>query len=275
MSGLSDGVRERLRGSQLANTPAARRLRSAVRAWRSVDAAFADGAPEADGVLADLPAEFTALHQRCAPFTMTSVERMHALYEAVRYVSAAHIPGDVVECGVWRGGSSMLAALTLAQSGENRRLWLYDTFEGMPPPGEHDLRYTGEHAGESLDPAQRVAGASNDWAYATLDDVRSNMASAGRDDDVEFVVGKVEDTIPARAPESIALLRLDTDWYESTRHELQHLYPRLAEGGVLIIDDYGHWQGARRAVDEYFRDRPILLNRIDYTGRIAIKPPAR
>jgi len=92
---------------------------------------------------------------------------------------------------------------------------------------------------------------------------------------VEFVVGKVEDTIPARAPESIALLRLDTDWYESTRHELQHLYPRLAEGGVLIIDDYGHWQGARRAVDEYFRDRPILLNRIDYTGRIAIKPPAR
>jgi hypothetical protein len=265
VTGLADSVCERLRRSQLADTAAGRRLRSAVRGWRSVDA------PAVDTVLADLPPQFTALHERCAPYTMTSVERMYALYEAVRYVSAAQIPGDVVECGVWRGGSSMLAALTLAQLGESRQMWLYDTFEGMPPPGVHDVRYTGEAAGESLDPAQRVAGAPNDWAWATLQDVRTNMTSAGRDD-AELVVGKVEDTIPARAPEAIALLRLDTDWYESTRHELEHLYPRLAHGGVLIIDDYGHWQGARRAVDEYFRDLPILLNRIDYTGRIAVKP---
>jgi hypothetical protein len=81
----------------------------------------------------------------------------------------------------------------------------------------------------------------------------------------------VESTIPEHAPESIALLRLDTDWYESTRHELTHLYPLLVPGGVLIIDDYGHLQGARKAVDEYFRDRPILLSRTDYSGRIAVK----
>jgi hypothetical protein len=74
-------------------------------------------------------------------------------------------------------------------------------------------------------------------------------------------------------PEQIAVLRLDTDFYESTRHELRHLYPRLVHGGVLIIDDYGHWAGARKAVDEYIAEEGIrlLLNRIDYTGRIAIK----
>ena len=202
---------------------------------------------------------------------MTSVERMYALHEGLRYVTAAEIPGDVVECGVWRGGSSMLAALTLAELGVNRRLWMYDTFEGMPAPGVHDVRYSGERARESLDPAQRIAGVSNDWAWATIEDVESNMRSTGHPD-LELVVGKVEDTIPARAPDRISLLRLDTDWYESTRHELDHLYPRLSAGGVLIIDDYGHWLGARRAVDEYFQDRPILLNRIDYTGRIAVKP---
>jgi hypothetical protein len=218
-----------------------------------------------------MPPEFLSLYDRCAPFTMTSVERMYALYEAIRYVRAAEIPGDVVECGVWRGGSSMLAALTLAQLGVSRRLWLYDTFEGMPPPGLHDVRYTGERAEESLDPTQRLAGVSNDWAWATRDDVESNMRSTGHEG-LELVEGKVEETIPAHAPDTIALLRLDTDWYESTHHELEHLYPRLAPGGVLIIDDYGHWQGARRAVDAYFRERPILLNRIDYTGRIAVKP---
>ncbi len=199
---------------------------------------------------------------------------MYALYEAVRYVDAAGIEGDIVECGVWRGGSSMMAALAQAQIGLTRRMWLYDTFEGMPPPSVHDVRYSGEPAAETLDPTERVPGVSNDWAWATADDVRSNMQATGHSD-LEFVVGKVEDTIPARAPETIALLRLDTDWYESTRHELEHLYPRLAAGGVLIIDDYGHWQGARQAVDEYFRTRPILLNRIDYTGRIAVKPGAR
>jgi O-methyltransferase len=87
----------------------------------------------------------------------------------------------------------------------------------------------------------------------------------------------VEDTLPDQAPERIALLRLDTDWYASTKHELEQLYPRLAEGGVLIVDDYGHYEGARRAVDEYFRaaGEPVLLNRIDFSGRLVIKQPER
>ena len=101
--------------------------------------------------------------------------------------------------------------------------------------------------------------------------MRRTVAATGYPMDRErFVPGPVEETLPAAAPETIALLRLDTDWYESTRHELVHLFPRLRPGGVLIVDDYGHWSGAKHSVDEYFSGtgQHILLNRIDYTGRM-------
>jgi O-methyltransferase len=221
----------------------------------------------------DLEPEFVALYERCAPATMTSIERMYALYQAVRHVHAADIPGDVVECGVWRGGSSMLAALTLDSLGDRERsVWLYDTFEGMPPPADVDRSITGEHAAALLG---RPGPAGEDTrALASLEEVRANLAATGYPSDrLQFVEGKVEDTIPAVAPERISVLRLDTDWYESTRHELEHLWPRLSPGGVLIVDDYGHWQGARRAVDEFFATlEPVLLHRIDYTGRLVFKP---
>jgi O-methyltransferase len=222
---------------------------------------------------ADLEPQFIALHERCAPATMTSIERMYALYQAVRHVHAAAIPGDVVECGVWRGGSSMLAALTLDSLGDrDRRLWLYDTFEGMPPPGDVDRSLTGQHATELL--GRTDAAGDHTRAVASLDEVKANLATTGYPSDhLHFVEGMVEDTIPAVAPEEISVLRLDTDWYESTRHELRHLWPRLSPGGVLIVDDYGHWQGARRAVDEFLATvEPVLLQRIDYTGRLALKP---
>jgi len=108
--------------------------------------------------------------------------------------------------------------------------------------------------------------------YSPLEEVKRNMEATGYPPaQISYIKGKVEDTLPAEAPAQIAVLRLDTDWYESTRHELVHLYPRLSPGGVLIIDDYGYWTGARKAVDEYFRDS-LFLGRIDDTGRIAIKP---
>jgi hypothetical protein len=109
---------------------------------------------------------------------------------------------------------------------------------------------------------------------ADLADVKRNMALTGiESDQMIFVKGKVEDTIPNTIPEQIALLRLDTDWYESTKHELIHLYPKLIKKGILIIDDYGHWKGCKEAVDEYFAQHKIhlMLNRIDYTGRLAVK----
>jgi hypothetical protein len=205
---------------------------------------------------------------------MTSVERMFALYQAVEYIEAAGVPGDIVECGVWRGGSSRLAALKLrALDSFDRTLHLFDTFEGMPPPGEVDVQHsTRETAAQILNRGERLEDVNNEWAYAPLGGVRRTMSETGYPL-VRFIQGKVEETLPGSAPAQIALLRLDTDWYESTRHELEHLYPRLVDGGVLIIDDYGYWDGARKAVDEYFGEagRSILLNRIDDTGRIALK----
>jgi hypothetical protein len=219
----------------------------------------------------DLEPAFAAAYARCAPYTMTSVERMYALWQAVGHVERHAVAGDVVECGVWRGGSSMLAALALAD--RSRALWLYDTFAGMSEPTEHDVAPDGARMVDEWD---RHRGRADDpvFAFGALDEVRANMAATGYPPErVRFVAGKVEDTIPAQAPERIALLRLDTDWYASTRHELEHLWDRLSPGGVLIVDDYGHWAGAREAVDEFFAGRSDapLLARVDYTGRIGVK----
>jgi len=205
------------------------------------------------------------------PWTMTSPERIYALIQAVRYVVGASIPGAIVECGVWRGGSMAAIARTLLQAkDESRELYLFDTFEGMPTPSTQDVDYSGKQASQVL--LEDVGSRCTD---APFEHVQQLLHGTGYPvERIHFVRGKVEETIPVNAPDSIALLRLDTDWYASTKHELVHLFPRLAKGGVLIVDDYGHWKGSRQATDEYFAQNrmPILLNRIDYTGRIALKP---
>jgi O-methyltransferase len=232
-------------------------------------------APDAQVLPVDLDAAAAETIRQVRPFTMTSPERLYALIQAIRYASAAAIPGDIVECGVWRGGSMMAAARTLLECGDaNRHLYLFDTFEGMSSPSSRDVALDGTSASDLLR-SQDKADPSSAWCYATLENVRSAMSGTGYERDrIHYVKGKVEDTIPDAAPERIAVVRLDTDWYESTRHELEQLYPRLSPGGVLIIDDYGHWAGCRQAVDEYFASNNIrvLLNRVDYTGRIAVKP---
>ena len=213
------------------------------------------------------------LYRRVDSYTMTTPPRVYALVRAVEYVVARGVPGAIVECGVWRGGSMMAAALTLLRLGvTERELYLYDTFAGMPPPEEADTTRSGVRAADLL--AQEDED-SHIWAIASLPDVRAAVLSTRYPEhQIHFVEGLVEETLPATAPEEIALLRLDTDWYRSTKHELEQLYPRLAPGGVLILDDYGHWQGARRAVDEYFAESRItlLLNRVDGTARIGVKP---
>ena len=216
-----------------------------------------------------------AFLKRFDAVTMTSLERRYALLNAVRYVVRHRIPGALVECGVWRGGSMMLVAQTLRHLGAtDRHLHLFDTFEGMSKPGAEDVDFLGRSAADRMDKTAKRSGHAM-WAIASLADVQANMRQTGYpESQVHFRVGKVEDTVPGQAPDQIAVLRLDTDWYESTRHELVHLYPRVARGGVIIIDDYGYWKGARKAVDEFLASIPdaILLNRIDDTGRIAIKP---
>jgi hypothetical protein len=213
---------------------------------------------------------FLKIFNLARPFTMTGKEAMYALYEAVRYVSALGIPGDFVECGVWRGGSALVAALTFRELGDPRRLWLYDTFEGMTPPTDVDVDRDGGRAADYI--AQY--GDNGRWCYAGLQEVRETFSALGFDEQiVTFVQGDVLQTLPAICPERAAIIRLDTDWYESTRLEMELLYPRLQPGGVLIIDDYGHWEGSRLAVDEYFSNHPRpLLNRTTPAVRTAVKP---
>jgi O-methyltransferase len=207
-------------------------------------------------------------------YTSTSPERIFALSSAVKYVVANDIPGDIVECGVWRGGSMMAVARALLQLGDmTRDLYLYDTFEGMPRPTGEDVSYGGEIAIDRWETMTSADGQTT-WSNCSLEEVKAALFSVGYDNSkIHFRKGKVEETIPAYAPPTISLLRLDTDWYESTYHELVHLFPRLSPGGVIILDDYGHWLGARKATDEYIEKNKIrlLLNRIDYTGRIGVK----
>ncbi|HAZ14438.1 MAG: hypothetical protein A2X86_00075 [Bdellovibrionales bacterium GWA2_49_15] len=224
----------------------------------------------------DMEADFVEKYTNLKPYTLTSCERMYALYKAVEYIHKAQIPGDVVECGVWQGGSCMLVAQTLKQlKAEDRKIYLYDTFEGMSAPTDKDIdRASSQQVQAILDSTSKSTERFNFWAYAPLELVKKNMAAThypmGK---IQFVQGKVEDTIPGQLPKQISLLRLDTDWYESTKHELKHLYPLLSKGGVLIIDDYGHFKGAQQAVDEFFAEQGMCpyLARIDYTCRVYIK----
>ncbi len=220
----------------------------------------------------DFDPEHRAVVRRVGPYTMTTPERIESCIGAVEYVVRNRLPGAVVECGVWRGGSAMAMALTLMRLAETERpLYLFDTFEGMTAPTGADVDVTGSAAADRLATADRDESI---WAYAPLEQVRQAMLGTGYPADrIHLVAGRVEETLPAAAPEQISVLRLDTDWYESTKHCLIHLFPRLVRGGVLLLDDYGFWRGARRAVDEYIAEHslPLLLHRVDSTGRAAVK----
>jgi O-methyltransferase len=228
----------------------------------------------------DLPPHVVKIVEQVAPLSGSSVlaqpsaERFAALCNAVDYIVEHDIPGSIVECGVYKGASMMVAALELSRLGcDDRDLYLFDTFSGMPFPSERDVTITGVSAMDMWRERRTARGAGR-WAEASVEEVRRNMRSTGYNESrIHLVAGRVEETVPAFAPSEIALLRLDTDWYESTRHELIHLFPRLSVGGVLLVDDYGHWAGSREATEEYFRERNvrILLDRIDYTARIAVK----
>lgn len=212
---------------------------------------------------------FLKLYNEVKPYTMTSIERCYGLYSAVNYIVNNNIQGNFVECGVWRGGSSMVILKTLMLHGvRDRKLYMYDTYEGMSAPTQLDGREANKEWKAAV-----VSDETNSWCLSKIDEVRQNMQSTGYDASlIELIKGKVEDTIPGVLPEKIALLRLDTDWYESTKHELLHLFPLLVQNGVLVIDDYGHWEGAKKAVDEYFAgNKNVWMHRLDYTGRLIIK----
>jgi len=194
------------------------------------------------------------LYQAIRPYTMVDIWAVNSLYRSLDYVLESRIDGALVECGVWRGGCVMFMALLATLRGQtDRDIYLYDTYTGMTEPGEHDVHL------RSGDPAinewrKRQTPEGSEWCAASIEEVRRNVEATGYPvERLHFVKGPVEQTIPGVAPDRIALLRLDTDFYSSTRHELEHLYPRLGRGGVVIFDDYGTWAGQRKAVDEYRR----------------------
>lgn len=212
-----------------------------------------------------MAASLEELSQAVAPYTMTGPERRSAMMHALLNIEEWMIEGDVVECGVWMGGNIILAR-TLCPG---RICWLYDTFSGMTLPGPHDISSSGLSAVERYNERAGLP-----WAAASVGEVKDTLRKAHvyDDDYLRFVVGDVEETLKAESPDRIALLRLDTDWHASTKIELEVLYPRLSPGGVLIVDDYGHWHGAKRAVDEYFADSRPRMVYIDYTAVMMTKP---
>lgn len=225
---------------------------------------------------------FYAIHERCRPFTMADVFLNYSLYQGVRHIVSAGIDGDIVECGVWRGGSAMICALTLLQLGiSDRKIYMYDSFDfTWPGYSEHDAQIYGRDNEttaafvESVREKAMLAHTGKAPPLLSLEETRNNVISTGYPvENLIFVQGYVENTIPEQTPDNISLLRLDTDFYDSTIHELRHLYPRLSSGGPLIIDDYPTEVGATIATDEYFAEsgESILLNRIGIQGRIGVR----
>ena len=225
----------------------------------------------------DMEPDFFDAYERCKAFTMTSIERLYGLYKSIEYLCASGIPGDLAECGVWQGGSCMLMSLALLRQRDTmRRIFMYDTFDGHPrPDAEKDIDIWGNRAADEWQ-RRETNGTLREWGFASIAETRANLMSTGYPRDrLVFVEGMVERTVPEVRAERLALLRLDTDWYHSARAALHHLYPKLVPGGVLIIDDYGHYRGQREAVDAYFREIGCtpLLHRIDYSCRVMVKAP--
>lgn len=222
----------------------------------------------------DMNPEFKSIYERSRDYTQTYVANLYSLYTAINYVVKNDIPGDVVELGVWKGGSMMAAALSLMGAGDaSKNIWLYDTFTGMSEPSREDIQtFDGMDAFGKW--KKNEHGTINQWNYSPLEIVKQNMLSTDFPSDrLSFVKGPVEETIPDTLPENISILRLDMDWYNPTYHALVHLFPKLANKGVLIIDDYGWWQGCKKACDTYFEESRniMMLNRIDVGARVMVK----
>jgi O-methyltransferase len=189
--------------------------------------------------------------------TFTSFESLATLAICCKYIYEGNVGGDFVEAGVWRGGSSIVAKRML---GANRNYYLFDTFSGMTEPSGKDKRVGRADSDVVFRKWQDSETENvNSWDYASLDEVKKNFVKFKElDSSVRFIEGDVRVTLLKETlPAQISILRLDTDFYDSTLIELQVLWPRLVVGGILILDDYGHWDGARAAVDEYFQKYEI------------------
>ena len=208
--------------------------------------------------------------------SMVSSDRLWAVIQATKYIIKNEIEGDFIECGVWRGGCSLAMAMVLDDLKADRKIFLYDTFAGMTKPTKHDINYQENSAINKFEKTKRDND-SSDWCFASIEDVKEQFKKVGLEEKAIFIKGDVLKTLKEEnnLPKKISLLRLDTDWYESTKYEMEILFPKLQKNGVLLIDDYGHWKGSRKAVDEYLTKYDLiyrcLMWKTDYTGRGLIK----
>ena len=186
------------------------------------------------------------------PFTSLSRERIENILFLTERVIKEKIPGSLAEVGVWKGGAIMAMALKCKQLGDYRDIHVYDTFSGMTSPSDVDIDLDGNSAKNIFDVVK---------CYASFEEVRQNIEKVDYPN-IVYHKGDITHTDPHSFP-TFALLRLDTDWYESTKFELTYMEPRVSPYGFIIVDDYGHWKGSRKAVDEF---SPLNLHMIDYTG---------
>jgi O-methyltransferase len=206
-------------------------------------------------------------------FSMTGHKRMYLLAQAMLHAKEMKLDGDFVECGVWRGGNILLYKLLNDFYDLNKTIYVYDTFEGMTEPEDVDKDFYGNSAKKYLLTNLKSENLENSHCFSTIDNVKKNILEHTNLKNINFIIGPVEKTllIKKNLPKKISVLRLDTDWYSSTKIELEVLYPRLVKGGVLIIDDYGTWYGSKKATDEYFFQKKKWLHVHDHTCRYLIK----
>ena len=208
--------------------------------------------------------------------TMVSQENLAFLVSVIKYLKKNQIKGDYAETGIWKGGISILSyQMFLEKNKKRKRFYLYDTFEGMVKPGKFDKKLNRDLS-QVMDKWKKTLKTKEGWNFSSLDEVKKNIIKiCGKRSLKDFclIKGKVENSLKNKKnlPKKICLLRLDTDFYNSTKAELDYLFNRVSKGGVIIFDDYSNWLGAKKAIDNFFKNKKYLLCKIDNNSRFIIK----
>lgn len=203
------------------------------------------------------PASLNEIYKKVQPYTLTTPERINSLISLADYCNDNKIEGDFVECGTYKGGSAAVLSMCM---GEGRHLWLYDSFKGMPETIDKDGQDAAMYVGECA---------------ATAADVKEAMRTISTPDDKYSIFeGWFEDTFKAEnLPEKVALLHCDADWYNSVTLVLNTFYDRIPDGGCIVLDDFGYWEGCREAFYDFCSKKGIkpLLERVGSTQAYWIK----